>query len=105
MKVGDKLLLDPEPSNKFDPNAVRIIYEPENLKKIPAIFIGYVPKKFSLEVSAMIGIGAPIICIVDEVNPDAKTYKMIKVTIQYEAVDEEESDEEDEGLEGEVSDR
>jgi hypothetical protein len=41
----------------------------------------------------MLGIGAPVICVVDEVNPDAKTYEMIKVTVQI-PVDEEEDDRE-----------
>jgi hypothetical protein len=107
MQVGDRLMLTPEPTNKFDPNAVKI--ERMNDGEIDvATFLGYVPKKFSSEVSAMLGIGAPVICTVDEVNPFAKTYEMIMVTVQIpvdEAVDEEESDEEDEGLEGEVSDR
>ena len=73
MKANDTLVLEPEPLNKFDPNAVKIIQG--------EFFIGYVPKKFSSEVSAMLGLGAPIICTVDEVNPAAKTYEMFKVTV------------------------
>ena len=77
MEVGDKLILTPEPTNKFDPNAVKIETELENT----VVFLGYVPKKFSSEVTALLSIDAPIICIVDEVNPAAKTYEMFKVTI------------------------
>ena len=101
MKVGDSLRLFPEPTNKFDPNAVQIISRVDAHEEI---FLGYVPKKFSSEVSAMLGIGAPIICTVDEVNPDGKTYEMIKVTVAI-PVDEEESaeDEEDEEDEGEIA--
>ena len=82
MKVGDKLALTPEPSNKFDPNAVQISKSITSAEGITDfIFLGYVPKKFSSEVSALLGIDAPVICIVDEVNPAAKTYEMFKVTV------------------------
>jgi hypothetical protein len=73
IQVGDTLVLEPEPTNRFDPNAVKILSG--------GGFLGYVPKKFSSEVSAMLGIGAPIVCTVDEVNAAAKTYEMFKVTI------------------------
>ena len=78
MLAGDTLTLQSEPTNKFDPNAVQILYEPAD--SLP-MFLGYVPKKFSSEVAAMLEIGAPISCSVDEVNPAAKTYEMFKVTV------------------------
>jgi len=90
MNVGDQLGLVPEPENKFDPNAVKIEYNTETADGIVSTFLGYVPKKFSSEVSAMLGIGAPIICTVDEVNPEGKTYEMIKVTVQIPIAEEDE---------------
>lgn len=93
MKVGDMLTLSPESTNKFDPNAVKIEFI---LETGGEVFLGYVPKKYSSEVSAMLGLEAPIVCTVDEVNPAGKTYEMIKVTIQI-PVDEEEQGE-DEGV-------
>jgi len=95
MNVGDQLGLVPEPENKFDPNAVKIEYNTETADGIVSTFLGYVPKKFSSEVSAMLGIGAPVICTVDEVNPEGKTYEMIKVTVAI-PVDEDGPDPEDE---------
>jgi|GEM_PF-658602 len=89
LKVGDKLLLFPEPTNRFDPNAVQLIYKNDKLE-IPSMFLGYVPKKYSSEVSGLLSIGAPVECIVDEVNPSAKTYEMFKVTVRL-PIDEEES--------------
>lgn len=83
MEVGGGLILKPEPTNKFDPNAVQILTTED-------IFLGYVPKKFSSEVSALLSIEAPLICTVDEVNPSAKTYEMFKVTISI-PIDEEET--------------
>lgn len=82
MEAGDFLELVPEPSNKFDPNAVKIEYSVEHANGVIGIFLGYVPKKFSSEVAGMLSIGAPIGCIVEVVNPAAKTYEMFKVTVQ-----------------------
>ena len=90
MKVGDQLILDPEPTNRFDPNAVKILRGDD--------FLGYVPKKFSSEVSALLSIGAPVVCTVDEVNPAAKTYEMFKVTVSI-PVEEEIPELENDGLE------
>ena len=87
IEVGGGLILKPEPTNKFDPNAVQILTTED-------VFLGYVPKKFSSEVSAMLSIGAPVQCIVDEVNASAKTYEMFKVTISI-PVDAVESEDEE----------
>ena len=99
MKPGMSLGLVPEPTNKFDPNAVKIEYNTETADGIVSTFLGYVPKKFSSEVSAMLEIRAPVTCTVDEVNPLAKTYEMFKVTIEIpidEPVVEEDEDEREE---------
>jgi hypothetical protein len=99
MSVGDILMLSREPSNKFDPNAVKIEFITEVADgSVIGTFLGYVPKKFSSEVSGMLSIDAPIVCIVDEVVPSGKTYEMIKVTVQI-PVDEDTSEEEDNGEE------
>lgn len=75
LNEGDLLTLQPEPTNKYDPNAVKILTEDGN-------FLGYVPKKFSAEISAMLEIEAPIECIIEAVDPTAKLWEMFKVTIQ-----------------------
>ena len=101
LNVGDVLSLLPEPSNKFDPNAVKIIQElkgdEETKTEGISRFLGYVPKKFSSEVTALLSIDAPIICTVDEVNASAKTYEMFKVTVSIPV------DEEDENYGADVS--
>ena len=76
LKPGDVLLLEPEPTNRFDPNAVQIIYPEEQ------IFLGYVPKKFSSEVSGLLEGGIDLECIVKSVDPKAKTYEMFSVVIR-----------------------
>jgi hypothetical protein len=76
LKAGHVLLLEPEPTNRFDPNAVKIIYPEEQ------IFLGYVPKKFSSEVSGLLEGGIDLECIVKTVDPKAKTYEMFSVVVK-----------------------
>ena len=92
---GQYLYLEPEPDNKFDPNAVKIICS--GLKEGDEdVFLGYVPKKFSSEISAALEIDADIECIIEAVNPGAKTWEMLQVVIRdIEDEDEEEDDNED----------
>lgn len=83
LSVGDLLDLVPEPTNKYDPNAVRIEYD--------GTMCGYVPKKFSSEVSAMFEYGDPI-CIIKTLDPSAKPWEWCEVTITDADSESEESD-------------
>ena len=42
-KVGDSVRLDPEPTNQFDPFAIRLI----NTRLEPDGWLGFIPKKYS----------------------------------------------------------
>jgi len=75
---GDNLMLVPEPENKFDPNAVQIHFN--NFNK--AAFLGFVPKKFSSEVSAWIEVGKLLECILIGFNKSASTWEMFEVEIK-----------------------
>ena len=74
MEEGQQLMLVPEPSNKFDPNAVRIVYN--------KVMIGYVPKKFSAEIASMIDIGEDYVCTIEKLNKQSKPWEMIKVVVE-----------------------
>jgi len=78
IEVGSVLVLEPEPSNKYDPNAVKIIYL--HFEK-GAVMLGYVPKKFSAEATAFLEI-SDLECVVEEINPAAKSWEMCKVTVK-----------------------
>ena len=95
MKVGDKLTLVPEPSNKFDPNAVQLVYESfvDEDTEIN-VFLGYVPKKFSAEISAMLEVGIDLECVIDSINPSAKSWEIYSVVIK-DAVPKDDASEED----------
>ncbi len=59
LEEGTMFNLETEPTNQFDPNAVKIIHEDEFGEEA---FIGYVPKNFSAEISAVLEI-EPLLCI------------------------------------------
>jgi len=67
------LTMTPEPTNKYDPNAIAL--------KANNLMIGYVPKGHAAEVAALLEAGVELICVVEEINPSAKKWEMIKVTI------------------------
>jgi hypothetical protein len=91
--------LVPEPDNKFDSNAVKIV--------TADIICGYVPKTFSSQVAASIesfGLDEHY-CRVTKLNPDAKPWEMCEVEIGLIGEDEENSEEvEDDGYEREDED-
>ena len=78
IESGDTFELVPEPTNKYDPNAVRIEYNTSNEQ----IMCGYVPKKFSAEVSAMITIGKRLECKIEEINPGSNPWEQCRVIIE-----------------------
>jgi hypothetical protein len=76
--VNDNLTLVPEPSNKFDPNAVKI----EFVSSSKQAFLGYVPKKFSSQICAAIEVGKELKCVLVEYNKTAKPWEKLKVEIR-----------------------
>lgn len=86
VKVGDILQLVPEPSNKWDPNAVRIEFY--SVDKGTNIMLGHVPSKkgdYASKVTADISIGTKLRAEVVALNPQAKTWEQLEVAI-YEEV-------------------
>lgn len=79
LEEGDIMQLVPEPTNKFDPNAVRI--EKARMSG-EDVMCGYVPKKFSSEVSASFEIGATLECRIVELDKTAKPWEQCKVEIR-----------------------
>jgi len=79
IKEDDHLVLIPDPTNKYDPNAVEIKYIDKDYDEI---FLGFVPKKFSSEVAAALEIGRKLECVLVELNKAAKQWEMAKVEIR-----------------------
>jgi len=82
MKEGNHLGMVPDPTNKYDPNAIKIEYNIETADGVESLFLGFVPKKFSAEVAGLLEAGIELACIVEAVNPSAKPWEMCKVTIK-----------------------
>ena len=78
MEEGDNLLLAPEPENRFDSNAIRIEFV--NLED--KTMLGYVPAKFSAEISALIDLEENISCVITKLNKEAKPWERCKVEIR-----------------------
>jgi len=75
---GNVLQLIPEPTNKYDPNAVQIHFD--NGDK--SAFIGFVPKKFSSEISALLEVGIDLECKLTKFTKDAKPWEIFEVEIK-----------------------
>jgi len=70
---GMELTLVPEPTNKYDPNAVRIEFDDTML--------GYIPKQFSSEIAGALELGTELVCIITDFNKTASPWEQCKVTI------------------------
>lgn len=75
IEPGSNLLLTAEPTNQYDPNAVRIEFD--------AFMLGYVPKKFSAMVSGYLTI-EPVTCTVLAIDMKRKTYEQLEVELTVE---------------------
>jgi len=75
MAVDDYLSMVLEPTNTYDPNAVRLEFED--------IMIGYVPARLSPEVAALVtDPGNLYACRLVEFNKDNKPWERFKVSIE-----------------------
>lgn len=78
IKNGYFLQLVPEPTNKYDPNAIKIVFPVAQ----EDIMLGYVPKRFSSEVSASIELDKVLECVIVTFNKSAKPWEQCKVEIR-----------------------
>ena len=102
IKVGETLTLVSEPENPYDPNAVAIKFYHVTETSDAEYMLGYVPAKFSAEVTALMEV-FDVECTVKEINKTAKPWEQLKVKIAEEVADngddffsEAEADEDDE---------
>lgn len=102
LEKGFFLFLIPEPTNKYDPNAIKITFPVSQ----EDVMLGYVPKRFSSEVSAAIELGKTLECVIVTLNKSAKPWEQCEVEIRefeevedIEGIEEDEETEEIEGIE------
>lgn len=78
LKEETRLQLVAEPTNKYDPNAVRIEYVGDKKDTM----LGYVPRQISSEISAAIELGKSLECVITHINPKARPWEKCKVEIR-----------------------
>jgi Zn ribbon nucleic-acid-binding protein len=84
LESGSFLHLIPEPMNKYDSNAIKILakfFDEKDVDLVETVFLGYVPKKFSAEISALIENDFDVFCKVTKANPKGKTWEMLEVEV------------------------
>ena len=76
LKVGTKLTIEAEPTNGYDPNAVKILFN-ETL-------LGYIPRGENDEISKFLQLGYSELFFVkiSRINPETHTEKQISVTVK-----------------------
>lgn len=79
MAEGDFLEIVPEPTNKYDPNAIRLHYDSVVLNM--EVMLGYVPKKKSAEIADFLKKAQVPACKVISFDPGQSPWNMIKVEI------------------------
>ena len=79
LEEGISLVMTPEPTNKYDPNAIKIEFLD---KESNQIMLGYVPKKISSQVSAALEIGTEIECILVKLSKTAKPWEQLEVDLR-----------------------
>lgn len=72
IEEGCTLDLVSEPTNKFDSNAIKIM--------CGQVMTGYVPRKFSADVTAWLTLG-PVKCVITKLNKAAKPWEMCQVEV------------------------
>lgn len=87
LEEGFFLFLVPEPTNKYDPNAIKITFPIAQ----EDVMLGYIPKKFSSEVLAAIELDKHLECVIVTLNKKTKPWEQCEVEIrELEEVEEDE---------------
>jgi len=73
IEPGMTLVLEREPTNRFDVNAVKILWE--------GIMLGYVPKKYSQFVAEDLDTGRPLLCTVVSADDTAPNGRQIEADL------------------------
>jgi hypothetical protein len=76
---GSELHLEPEPTNKYDKNAVKIMYDSDIDEHM--VMLGYVPGRLSADVKHFLSRASLPICEVTKLSPDSKPWNQLMVKI------------------------
>lgn len=87
LSVGTKLKLVRDTNNRFDPNAVAIVYEKsacEHCSEKKNFLLGYIPQEGNNSIASFFDMGWGNIfeCRINKINPDAHSENQIRITIR-----------------------
>lgn len=82
LKVGTLLRLERDDENKYDPEAVAVMYDDEENHEV--FCIGYVPKVQNSDIAALLDMGWNGIfeCRISKINEEAHPEEQINLTIR-----------------------
>lgn len=73
VKVGDTLILQPEPHNAYDPNAVMVMWEHNKM--------GYIPASLARDIRRQMQNGVEVVATIVEIKPVRFGRKWIKIRL------------------------
>jgi len=86
LKVGTTLWLERDLENRYDPNAVAVLYydADNDLPEMSKYVIGYLPREYNEDIASFLEMGWADIfeCRISKINPDAHPEKQIHLTIK-----------------------
>jgi len=75
IKVGDKVELQPEPENPFDPNAVALYYQGSK--------IGFIPRRCNAQISQLLNFGqSPFEAFISQIDPEEHPERQVRIVIR-----------------------
>ena len=82
LKVGTLLRLDRELDNRYDPEAVAVIYD--DVVMDDSFKIGYIPRENNETIASILEMGWTDMfeCRISKINPDAHSEKQVHLTIK-----------------------
>ena len=80
IQSGTELVLEPEPDNEYDHNAIKIKHREEDHVET---MLGYVPGKYSEEITTALNLGN-VVCKLISHNLESKPWKRFLVMIENE---------------------
>ena len=83
LKVGTQLCLERDMDNRYDNNAVQVIYEREKNKR-ERFLLGYIPAGENETIAGLIemGWGGIFECRISKINPEAHYENQVRLTIR-----------------------
>ena len=81
LKVGTELQLEHEPDNRYDPNAVAVLYTREGEEE--PYLLGYIPRAENTPLAHLLeaGWGSLFTCRISQLVPDAHPENQVNLTI------------------------